>query len=203
MSALHTVIGDLVGSRRVPDRAAVQEALSTTLRQLNATVEVAQPFEATVGDEFQGACARLADATLATLLVRVALLPWIDTRFGIGHGEVTVHDAARRPLLQDGPGWWAARDAIDEIGGPRESRRSWYAGPTAGRVNAFLLCRDQVVDRLNDRGHRMLHQALLGRSQKDIASEEGIWPSAVSQQFARGIGAVLEAQRLMASEDIR
>jgi DNA-binding CsgD family transcriptional regulator len=64
-------------------------------------------------------------------------------------------------------------------------------------VNAFLICRDQVIDRLNDRGIRILRLALLGHPQKEIAEIEGIWPSAVSQQFSRNIGSVVESMRAL------
>ena len=64
-------------------------------------------------------------------------------------------------------------------------------------MNAYLICRDQIVDRLNDRGARILRLALLGHSQKEIAEIEDVWPSAVSQQFARGIGAVVEAGAML------
>ena len=198
---VHTVIGDLVGSRVVPDRPAVQRALGEALDQVNRGLDPAQPFEATVGDEYQGACAGLADAVLGALLIRLTLLPIVDVRCGIGFGEVTVHDAFRRPLLQDGPGWWAARDAIEVLEEGRATRRTWYVGPGPGTVNAFLTCRDQLVDRLNDRGVRMLRSALLGRSQKEIAQDEGIWPSAVSQQFARGIGAIVDAHTVFARQE--
>ena len=196
--AVVTVIGDLVGSRRVADRAALQQSLGVALSEVNATVATVQPFEPTVGDEFQGACESIADATLATLLVRLSLRGHADVRCGIGTGEVTVHDGSRTPLLQDGPGWWAAREAIESIGGARDARRTWFDGPDAATTNAFLLCRDQVVARLNDRGARMLRLALLGHSQRQIAHLEDVWPSAVSQQFARGISTVLDAQRLLA-----
>ena len=83
---VYTVIGDLVGSRAAPDRAAVQDALGTALAEVNETVPVAQPFQPTVGDEYQGACATLPDAVLASLLVRLALLPRTDVRCGLGHG---------------------------------------------------------------------------------------------------------------------
>jgi hypothetical protein len=203
--SLCTVIGDLVGSRAVPDRPAVQQALLVALDAVNDLLQPAQPFEPTVGDEFQGACDTLPDAVLAALLVRLRLLPLVDSRSGLGVGPVTVHDASRRPLLQDGPGWWAARSAIDLLGEHR-ARRTWCAvadeapagSPDPGVVNAFLTCRDQVVDRLNDRGAQMLRLALTGRSQKEIAEELGVWPSAVSQQFARGIGVVVEAHETFA-----
>lgn len=193
---LYTVIGDLVGSRRLADRAGAQRAVGVALARVNDLLDPAQQFEATVGDEFQGATERLADAVLASLLVRLHLLPAIDVRCGIGHGEVVVHDETRRPLLQDGPGWWAARDALDVLGGPRAAgRRTWYVGPGAGRVTAFLLTRDALVDRLNERGLRVLRGALEGRTQRELAEAEGVSASAISQQFARGVGALRDAHR--------
>jgi SatD family (SatD) len=196
-SPLYAVIGDLIGSRRISDRIAVHRALTRSLAEVNDLLKPAHPFAVTVGDEYQGACGSLGDAVLAATLVRLTLLPDVDVRCGIGYGAVMVHDAKERAVVQDGPGWWTAREAIDIVGRARDSRRSWYVGDGSGTVNAFLLCRDQVIARLNDRGVRMLRLALLGRNQKQIAEVEGIWPSAVSQQFARGVGAVVEAQELI------
>ena len=194
---LHTVIGDLVGSRTAPDRAALQDALGEALDAVNRGFDPPQPFEPTVGDEYQGGCLTLADAARATLLVRLALLPTGDTRCGLGHGEVTVHDASRRPVLQDGPGWWTARAAIESLAGGRGHRRTAFVGPGSGSVNAFLLCRDQLVERLNDRGLRILRLALLGHAQKEIAEIEQITRSAVSQQFSRGVGAIVDAHTFL------
>ena len=198
LTPVYTVIGDLVGSRTVPDRAAVQQTLSAALADANRAVPTEQPFEPTVGDEYQGVCASLPQAVLAALLIRLSLLPLVDARCGIGHGTVTVHDAGRAPLLQDGPGWWTARAAIEALDGRRDHVRTWFVGPDQGAVDAFLVCRDQIIDRLNERGIRMLRLALLGHSQKAIAEQEDIWPSAVSQQFSRNIGSVVESMRLLA-----
>ena len=199
MTAMYTLIGDVVGSRRLDDRAGAQERIGATLHEVARVIEPAQALEATVGDEFQGAFTTVADAALAALLVRLALLPTVDVRCGLGHGEVTVHDGGRRPLLQDGPGWWSAREALEALSRPRRAaERTWYVGPGAGQVNAFLLTRDALVDRLGDRGHRLLAAALRGDSQADIAAAEGISRSAVSQQFARGVGAVRDAHRSFA-----
>jgi len=198
---VHAVIGDLVGSRRLPDRAAAHRALTSALDEVNEALQPTHPFAVTTGDEYQGACLRLSDAVLAALLVRLTVLPVVDVRCGIGHGETTVYDAERLPMVQDGPAWWSAREAIDVLGGHRDARRTWFVGEGADGVNAFLLCRDQVVDRLNARGVRILRRALLGTPQKAIAESEGVWPSAVSQQFSRGVGAVVDAQHLFASEE--
>jgi hypothetical protein len=198
---VYAVIGDLVGSRRLPDRAAAQRALTSALEEVNAALQPTHPFAVTTGDEYQGACLRLADAVLAALLVRLTVLPVVDIRCGIGHGAVTVYDATRRPAVQDGPAWWSAREALETVGAARDARRTWYVGQGSDTVNAFLLCRDQVVDRLNERGVRILRMALLGTPQKAIAKAEGVWPSAVSQQFSRGVGAVVDAQLLFASAE--
>ncbi len=195
MAEWYTLIGDLVGSRRLPDRGVAQARVDAALSGMHGRVAAAQPLEPTVGDEFQGAFDRLADAVTAALMVRLELLPEVDVRCGLGFGEVTVHDPDRRPVLQDGPGWWLARDALAELGRPRRSgARTWYVGPDAARVNSFLLTRDALVDRLGDRGRRMLALALRGASQREIAEAEGVSKSAVSQQFARGVGALRDAQ---------
>ncbi len=193
---VHTLIGDLVSSRELADRAAAQRLLGAALDEVNEVLHPVQPLEPTVGDEFQGAFGNQPDAIVAALLVRLAVMNVVDVRCGIGYGEVSVHDAQRRPLLQDGPGWWEARAALDSLD-HNSRRRTWVAGPESELVNAFLLTRDQLIERFNDRGLRILRLALLGRSQKDIAVAESVTPSAVSQQFAHGITAVVDAQRLL------
>ena len=194
-----TLIGDLVGSRRLPDRRAAHDALRRALDRVNDTVAAVQPLEPTVGDEIQGAYSSVGDATLAGLLVRLSTLPEVDLRIGLGVGRVTVIDAERRPLIQDGPGWWAAREALDVLAHQRPSSRTAYVGPGQEAISAFLLLRDAMVDRLGDRGHRLLAGSLAGLSQRELARIEGIGESAVSGQFARGVGAVRDAQVLFGS----
>ncbi len=197
---MYALIGDIVRSRELPDRADAQRRLTDVLAEVSAAAPGVQPLEPTVGDEFQGAYASLGEATRVGLLVRLGLLPAVDVRVGIGSGQTTVYDATRAPLLQDGPAWWAAREAIEAMAGPRRSGvRTWFVGPepTAALANAHLLCRDALVDRLSERGWRMLRLALLGESQTRISELEGVTKSAVSQQFARGITAVRAAQALL------
>jgi hypothetical protein len=195
---MFALIGDLVASRRLGDRAAAQTRVVSVLREVDEGGNGLQPLEPTVGDEFQGAFRTLGAATRAALLVRLGLLPVVDVRCGIGFGDTTVFDGSRRPLLQDGPAWWAAREALEWMEPRRRSGvRTWYVGPDAPLANAHLLCRDALVERLGERGWRMLRLSLHGRSQQEIAAAEGITKSAVSQQFARGITAVREAQALL------
>lgn len=209
-----TLIGDLVASRSVPSRTVVQDRVGAALSRVAEIVPPIDRIEPTVGDEFQGAFGSFGDAARAALLLRLHLMPHVDSRYGLGVGLREMLDPDRRPLLQDGPAWWSARQAIDELGRPRRrSARTWYDAsqapldeqqqgealsvPDPGLANAFLLCRDQLVDRLSERGCRMLLLSSEGATQRDIAAAEGISKSAVSQQFARGIQAVKEAQAML------
>ncbi|HEV6955435.1 MAG TPA: hypothetical protein VKY86_19505 [Promicromonospora sp.] len=213
---MYTVIGDIVGSRKLADRAAAQRAIIAALAHVSRALPPAQRLEPTFGDEVQGGFETIADATLATLLIRLELnrlahpSPAADPgdtpppelvvmRFGIGQGDVRVFDPDSQPIRQDGPGWHTARDAIDSLSKRAGTR---YVGPERAvwpvpdAVNAFLVARDGLVDTLNHRQRRMLLRALHGDSQKSIAELEGISESAVSQAFARGVSAVRDAQSL-------
>ncbi|HEV7205630.1 MAG TPA: SatD family protein [Jatrophihabitans sp.] len=209
MAYVFTLIGDLVGSRRVASRAAVQDALAVALVDAARLVPPVDRLEATVGDEYQGVFSSLGDATLAALLVRLNLGGTVDTRCGIGLGEREVFRADRTPMLQDGPAWWSARAAIDALGVPANRlRRTWFdagdvaaTAPAAGLVNAYLATRDALVDRMNARARSVLLLAVAGRTQREIAQAEGVSESAVSQVMARGVGAVRDAQAMLTELD--
>ncbi len=119
-----TLIGDVVGSKRHADRRRVQEAVGDALYRVNQRVPARQALDFTIGDEFQGAYERLSEAMLAALLVRLELLPEIDTRFGLGFGTYDVFDSDRRLVSQDGPAWWAAREAIVRVKAVADHPRS-------------------------------------------------------------------------------
>jgi hypothetical protein len=217
------VIGDLVGSRSAPNRRALHRAVEKALVGANAAVPAINELRITVGDEFQGAYATLGAAIEAALRVRLELLPGADVRVGIGRGPVQLLDAERG--LEDGPGWWAARAAIESVeqaaGRPatRHLRTAYRPAPPDGgaddavgrsrdgnlavvdadAVNAALLCRDHLVGSLSDRSVRLLRGLMDPHTtQSELASLEGISASAVSQRVrADGIGAVLAAEDLL------
>jgi len=201
-----TLIGDLVGSRGAGARAALQRSLRSALRQVNEFTDPAQPLEPTVGDEFQGAFWDPITAARAGLLLRLTLLKEaeVDARIGLGWGEVTVFEE-RTPLSQDGPGWWAARAAIERAGnlsldGRTEFVRTYLDSSRPGdltggetkALNAFFFCRDALVDQMKPRSRRLLLGLLLERSQAELAFEEGISQSAVSQNLAASGAYALE-----------
>lgn len=206
-----TLIGDLIGSRVSDDRQALHARFERALDEVNDQFSPPTPMRITVGDEYQGMFASLGDALSASLLVRLALRPEGDIRHGIGRGEVEVLGTS--PRVEDGPGWWAARAAIERVeqaegkAATRTLRTAYVedssapAGsrtPDEAAVNAALLLRDELVTGLSQRSLSVLRGLLAGQTQRDLAEELGISPSAVSQRVrADGLGTILAAHELM------
>lgn len=202
------VIGDVVGSRLHADRLAMQRALEAVLTSTNAAIPAIQPLAPTIGDEFQASYADVQTAVVATLRLRLGLPEELDCRFGLGAGTYERVGESQYGVMQDGPAWWSARDAI-VIAKDREKRknkslRTWYAvtepeeDGIAGFVNALLLCRDQIVTDMSVRQRRLLLGLLDGQTQAALAEREGVSRSAVSQTLhSSGAFAVLAAHEAL------
>lgn len=205
-ASLATLIGDVVGSRQLADRAGVHRLLNEALRDVAAAA--VDPPAFTVGDEFQGAFTSVGLAIDAALSLRLAVAPDIDIRFGIGWGAVTMLDEVAG--IQDGPGWWAAREAIEWTASTQRQpglalvRTSFRAAAgtraDADAINAALICRDHLLGSLDDRSTRIVKALLKNRTKKDIAAAEGISPSAVSQRAGRdGLDLIVRASEYLRS----
>ncbi|CAN5536844.1 SatD family protein [soil metagenome] len=197
-----TVIGDVVGSRSATDRGGLHRAITSALADGAETA--IDPPALTVGDEFQGVYHTVGAAIDAALSIRLALAPGVDIRFGIGWGAITVLDEATG--IQDGPGWWAAREAIEWTAAAQTQpglalvrtafRTAEPGGPDAGAVNAALMCRDHLLGSLDERSQRILTGLRAGRSKKELAMAEGISASAVSQRAGRaGLDLIMAASQ--------
>jgi hypothetical protein len=198
-----TLIGDVVGSRLITDRTAQHRALNGALAAIAA--DAIDPPAFTVGDEFQGSYPTVGAAIDAALSLRLAVAPDIDVRFGIGWGAVMMLDASAG--IQDGPGWWAAREAIEWTAKAQRQPglalvRTSLRGDRhdVDAINAALLCRDHLIGSVDDRSLRILKGLLSNRTKKDIAVAEGISASAVSQRAGRdGLDLIVQASQYLRS----
>lgn len=213
-SSVATLIGDVVRSRSTSDRPALHAGLVTLLHEANSALSPVVPLRVTVGDEFQGCFATVGEALHATLWLRLHLLEHAglhhDLRHGVGWGSVAVLSDV--PRVEDGPGWWAAREAIEGVKAEAERAvmrhlRTAYRraedegssnGPAPEPVNAALLCRDQMVGSLSERSLRLLRGTLVGRSQVELAKDEKVSASAVSQRVRNdGLAVIVAADELL------
>ena len=200
------VIADIVASRLLADRAGAQRAISDVVAEVERVLPVAtQPLTAVVGDELQGEYPSLSAALASLLLVRLALPEGVECRFGVGVGDVRPIAVGGREI-PEGPAWWAARAAIEQVERLQQraapAARTWIeraSGEDADMsepialATAYALSRDQAVSAMSERTRRLTYGRCLGRSQRELADEEGISQSAVSQALsAAGSAAVVE-----------
>ncbi|WP_425841323.1 SatD family protein [Microbacterium sp. PA5] len=199
-------IADIVGSRSLPDRSAAQRAIEDAVTRVERDAPAAeQPLVATVGDEFQAVHTELSAALRSLLLLQLALPEGIELRFGVGVGGVRAVDS-RTELISDGPGWWAARDAIEAVHrlqdrGMPKARIRVVGAPEEDAdmmsqirmANAYLLARDELVGAMSSRARRLTYGRWAGRTQRELAEEEGISQPAVSQMLAAAGSAALLA----------
>jgi DNA-binding transcriptional LysR family regulator len=202
-----TLIGDLIGSRRVADRGALHDRLAGALAEANEGFAPTTPLRITLGDEFQGTFASVGAALQVALRLRLAMLPEFDLRHGIGWGPVRLLE--REPRVEDGPGWWVARDALTLVesaeGRPSSrDRRTAYlrvddaGGPDPAAVGALLVLIDSALARLSERSLSVLRDLMAGTSQREIAERLGVSPSAVSQRVrGDGLAALVSADEMM------
>lgn len=208
------VLADIVGSRRLPDRVAAQRVLDDVIaaveRALPTPIRPLRPLRPTTGDEQQAVFATL-DAALAFILqLQLALPDGLEFRFGIGIGRIGAV-ASSSGDLTDGPGWWAARAAIDVVHAKQNrtipSARSWIvAAPEEDSsmhaivafANAYLLARDELVGAMNERARRLTSGRLRGLTQRELAQAEGITQPAVSQALSSvGAASIIEGYRAL------
>lgn len=202
------VTADIIGSRGLRDRTGAQRAFDEAISRVEQDLPVAtQGLRPTVGDEQQAVYPTLEAAVGAILLLRLTLPDGVEFRYGIGIGDVgRIPSSASAEGIPDGPGWWAARTAIEHVETLQKraapQARSWIVAhesvgeqhaETVRWANAHLLARDEIVGAMSERVRRLTYGRCLSRTQRELAADEGITQSAVSQALASaGSAAVVE-----------
>jgi len=201
------VIGDVVGSRQAASRSRLQQRLDRALAAVNEAMVPVQPLTPTLGDEFQGMYGRVQDAIEASLRLRVELVGKVDVRIGIGWGTLRTQDASRTPFGQDGPCWWRARDALQELARTERSNQEPNSLRTVCRTgnaqeqtyNAILVLRDQILSGIDEGDATILKLLIGGASQQEAASRLGVNKSSVSRRMqSHGLSALLRSREHLA-----
>ena len=201
------VIGDVIGSRQAVNRSGMQKRLETALAAVNLATEPVQSLTTTIGDEFQGMFRTVAEAIDASFRLRILLAGKLDVRMGIGWGTLRTRDPERIPYGQDGPCWWRARDALEELARTERSNQEPTSLRTVcrtgtsqeGSFNAILVLRDQILSGIDEQDATILDSLLGGAAQQDAASRLGINKSSVSRRMQRhGLAALLRARQQLA-----
>ncbi len=110
------LVGDIVASRSIIGRSALQEKLRVCLGQLNAKKRegLVSPYTITLGDEFQAVFSAPARIFQDGLTILLALHP-VAVRFSCAIGEISTTINTKQAIGMDGPAFHDARATIDRL----------------------------------------------------------------------------------------
>jgi hypothetical protein len=176
------IIGDVVRSKELQERGAVQQQLRMGIDRVNELFapQIASKFVLTIGDEFQGLIKEAEVVVHLLALLRTAIHP-IEQRIGIGIGRLDT-PLESIALGMDGPCFHRARSAIERAKeevtpievetGVKDEPFRIYALLYAGLRRGWTFRQREVFD-----------LTLAGNSGKEVARKLGVTPSAVSQHL--------------------
>lgn len=176
------LIGDIVRSRHLSDRAGVQQTLQETLRALNRRLKrrgLVAPLKLTAGDEIQGL---LGDPALTVeIVVRIGdeLHP-APVAWGLGAGALSTELGTDVAAL-DGPCFHRAREAVTSAA--REGtwlRLAGFASPHGEAVEALFRLMGGIRSRWKEAQLRYVRSARTN-NQQEVARLHRVDESTVSK----------------------
>ena len=189
------IIADILHSRELEKRAAIQVKLQRTLDAINERYakDIASKFTITLGDEFQGVLQAGQPTMKIIETIQSEMLP-IQFRFGIGIGRITTSINAAISLGSDGPAYHLARDSINAVKALESKKTEPKTNILIGieqdsgkekELNTILALLWAVKSKWSLRQHQIvaLYQELQG-TQSDVAKQLGIGQSSVQKSLA-------------------
>lgn len=194
------LIGDVVASRDVADRAGLQRRLRTAVDEINEEMSrqgsFVVPMAITSGDEVQGLLSYPPAAIDIVVHLADAIAPtWMT--FGLGFGPIAT-DLAETSAEIDGPCFHRARAALERTGS-KEGR--WLAAEGFGEdvdrgLEGVFALMAVIRGNWTVRQAEMVRFARREEVQKEIAKTLGVSPSVVSESLrSAGYRALLAGER--------
>jgi hypothetical protein len=179
------LIGDIVESRRITNRAQVQRALQRTLDRLNDTLgsSMASGLVITGGDELQGLF--MDPSSVPEVLTELAdrLAP-VRLVYGLGRGSLTT-DLRPEAVGMDGPCFHRAREAVQQA--KKEDRwlvAKGFPGAADRQVRALFALMGALRSTWTYKQTVYVAAARRCKSQKEVAEEFRVSPSVVSESLS-------------------
>jgi len=176
------VIGDIIDSRIVDDRAGLQRQLDAGLADVNRQYanQIASKYLLTIGDEFQGLLRMSEDLDRILASLRVAVHP-VDLRIGIGVGGLAT-PLLDRAIGMDGPCFHRARAAIE-----RAKERSTHIEVECGEARPgfeiYSLLYSGMRRSWTERQRQIIDLSMSGMEGVEIARLLAVSQPAVSQHL--------------------
>lgn len=179
------VIGDIVGSRQLPDRAVAQDRLREAVAAFNAKseYELAAPLEVTGGDEIKTILEDPVVCVDVITQLSEALHP-MAMAWGVGRGPITTSWVPDVGNL-DGPCFHLARQASEEASNDGIWARAHGFTPLDDRVLGTLFRLMGAIRSTWTEKQMAYVRSARVQSQKATAAELGVTEGAVSQSLQR------------------
>ncbi len=199
----YAIIGDMVASRELANRAEVQRQLKRVLNEINESREgIAAKFTLTLGDEFQGLIEAGSGYTPihAAIAIKNAIYP-AKVRIGIGIGTMSTDIDPNFALGADGEAFHNARKALNEIVADEHGLGMYRNGDGAILVRSSMYLIDecfnntlQLMDAIRSKWKKKqgeiaryyLDEALKGNdvSQLEMSNKFGVTQGTISKNIA-------------------
>lgn len=181
----YALIGDVVNSRSLPDRAGVQRRLQEPTATLNRELEdgaLAAPLRVTAGDEVQALLERPEPVVDITVRLADHLHP-VRLTWGLGRGTLTTELGGDVATL-DGPCFHRARRAAERAA--EEDRWLLQEGlpsPHGRTLTALFALMSGIRSEWTEIQAKYVRE-VRGRRQKDVAEKVGRHKSTISKALA-------------------
>lgn len=191
------VIGDIIGSRKLPDRNDAQNRFRAMADKANLqyNADIVSPLTVTIGDEFQVLLQSIQAAPVVIEQVKQEMAP-IELVFGVGIGEIVTDINTQMAIGMDGPAFYFARQALGQAKKkkPRIIYRSDFVG--MDMINSLQYFIESCSARRTNRQRQVLELLNQGFTQEEIAADLHIKQQSVSDIInASYLYEVKEAQR--------
>ena len=175
------IIGDIVNSKKIPNRQEIQDLFYSVLMEINMEFcnDIASDFTVTLGDEFQGLISKPSLSYEIIIKIKQKMSP-IELVFGVGIGEM--HTTIRRDISigSDGPAYHYARNMVEKAKKKRPSIR-YYSDTTGDElINGLLYFTESCI---NSRTAKQVEAVKLYdelKSQKEVAMRLNKTQAAIS-----------------------
>ena len=210
------LIGDIIESKKIQDRAQVQQQLLRLMKELNWQYQdyLISPFTVTTGDEFQALFSPNSYMFQIIDQLSVAFSPY-EIRFGIGVGDMITEINKEQSIGSDGPAYWLAREAINHIHDKNDYGINHISVFLADEevtwtVNAMLAACSFIQSKWTEVQYDVLKQLLAENiydetfSHKEMARLLGITPSAFNKRIkASGLKIYLRNKRVAMNQILK
>lgn len=198
------VIGDIISSKKVEKRSALQNTLQEVFNHLNTSGyenHLVSPFTITLGDEFQAVYEKADCLFLDSIRILEKAFPQ-KIRFSFGIGEISTDINRVQSIGMDGSAFYFAREGISNLKKQRGDYKFNIYGLEDTELeklfNNFLRIYSNLLERWNKNRYFILRKTMTGKPVKEIAKELELSETAVYMNIYDGnIREIIAIQEVM------